>query len=206
MEFVQFRKKPSWITCLASFLCACGLFFLATLSETRNDHEMSNYTHIEGFIFTLIAGCSSGIFFSIVRPYYEIPLIFHWYCYSLGYFLPPLIKTLFTGFEPSLCQVFDRFLVIIISMFWCFANGCSLFASQTSIPSVSFVMRMLTIVISYILQLVFLDEPIILFTAGAVFVVFLGVSLQGVSIVVGRKENIELQRLSQLGVDISLSK
>ena len=198
LEFVQFRKKPSWTTCLSSAMCVLGIVLMAALPTANQKRQKFDFSQLDGLISTFLSGTTCAIFFELVRPHDNIRLSFHWYCFSLGYVIFPFMEALCYGPEVSLCPLSERVLIITVIGFWSCANYCLLFASQNSIPSVSFIIKMVAIVLSYILQLLFLDEPLTFFNAIAVSFVFLGVLLQGVATVIGRKENIVLHTNSDL--------
>ena len=136
-----------------------------------------------------------AVFFYLgIRSHPKLPLTFHCYCYSIGLFLYPLVTSVLFGFESSVCPVSKRSIVIVATFIWCCSNHCAIFASQHSIPSVSFVIRLLTIAFGYALQIVFLDEHLTLYTGGAVSLVCIGVLIQGMATACGKKGNVDLEK------------
>ena len=192
LEFVQFRKSPSWITCLASGLCVTGLVLLAVLPRDNQHWAGINWSQLEGLICTATAGAFCGIFYQMIRPHCDISVTFHWYCCALGFFIFPFAQSVAQGFETSKCLMSEKSIIIAASIIWCISNYSSIFASQHSIPSVSFVIRFFIIVLGYVLQIVFLNEQLTLFTGGAVSLVLIGVLIQGIATAYGKSGSVEL--------------
>ena len=75
-----------------------------------------------------------------------------------------------------------RILVAVSCLLWSYSSLNAIIASQLSLPSVSTLLRLFTIISSYILQIVFLDQPVTLFSTLEALGITLGVATQVLSL------------------------
>ena len=157
VEIVKMKKRPSWLTCLAGMFCMTGLVLFAQPNNLAKNKHIG-WKILLGVMYSILSGLSGAFFYLNLQSMKNCPVTVHWFAHSVGALTIPLCKFIFLSRSLSQCGFSAKAVLISSCTVWPFMTLNSIVASQLSLPSISFLLRLITIVLSYVMQLLLLNE------------------------------------------------
>ena len=177
-EKVKLRQKPNFITCLAAFISFFGLVVFSQPVNLFHSLAAGKLETLEGVISAVISGITTGFYFFNLQFMKNYPTSFHWFAYGLGVFSGAIPSIVIKAGSVSQCLVTARLTAIIACALWSFQSVTSIIGSQLSLPSIMLLLRLVTIVLSYVLQISLLGEAITVSSAIGASAIGCGVVIQ----------------------------
>lgn len=210
VEIVKMKRRPSWLTCLAGMFCMTGLVLFAQPHNLAKNKNVG-WKILLGVLYSILSGLAGALFYLNLQGMKNCPVTVHWFAHSIGALTLPLGKFIFLSRSLSQCALSGKVILVSSCAVWPFMTLNSIVASQLSLPSVSFLLRLITIVLSYVMQLLLLNESSSLYSVLGVTCISMGVVIQTWALVTmkiskGTQEVIHMSSagMSRTSVNVSL--
>ena len=165
LENFCLRSKPSLLTCVSGLLGCVGLILISQpdiLMRPSSETIMGEYTW--GVIYSALCGLSGAIYYIILQTMKNIPVVVH----SIGYFsgcIVYAIPTLKVSLILLPCKLSLRLLIMVSLYLFIGSVFAAVAGAQRTLPSAALMLKLISILSGYILQFLFLSEPISFFSA-----------------------------------------
>ena len=181
VESYALRKRPHILTILAGF---CGLTGTVLICQPRNILKLEfDVNYSTGVGFASLAGIAGTIYYCSLQKFKNVSPQIIYLSYFLGLFVLNAYHFLIrNGLQISVCEIYLRFYAIIATILFCLAGVLFIYGSQATLPSIAGSLKLLIIVLGYIFQVLFLDQPLSLLSALGGLFTMVGILIQSVGL------------------------
>ena len=176
LEFIMLKKAPHFLTFIAGVVGITGVMFLCQPKNLFSFSFEQNY--LIGVTLACLSGSGGAVMYVNMKKMTTLPyscqLISFFtgpFCFSLPFMIQNRFQFCFRSLFYSLSALSGAFSYAFFVYF-------AIIASQTSLPSVSFSLKLLGIVWAYVLQYCLLSENISVMSCMGAALVIASVSLQ----------------------------
>jgi len=181
IESIKLKKAPQTLTCVAAIISLSGLIFFAQPEQFVQNVKNEMVTTLLGVFCAAMSGFGFAIFYLNLQFMKNYPVGFHWLAFSVGSLLSSFVNLAVNGIALSQCLAMDRLVGALACLVWPFYSLSSIIGSQLSLPSIMQLLRLISIVMSYVLQVVLLGKNPTIFSFLGAMSVCIGVTVQVVS-------------------------
>ena len=181
IESIKLKKVPQYLTCIAAIISLSGLIFFAQPENFVQNVKKAMCSTLLGVFCAATSGFSFAIFYLNLQFMKTYPIGFHWLAFSVGSLLSSFVNLAVNGIALSQCLPMERLVGALACLVWPFYSLSSIIGSQLSLPSIMQLLRLTSIVMSYVLQVVLLGQTPTIFSFLGALSVCVGVTVQVVS-------------------------
>ena len=169
VESIVLKKPPHILTLCAGLFGLTGTFLIC---QPRNLLKFEfDLKYATGVGFATLTGICSTIYYCSLQKFKHAAPQIVYLSYFLGLFVinayPVIIRS---ELQFSICEISLRIYAVIGSILFYLAGILLVYGSQATLPSISTSLKLLIIVLGYIFQVLFLDQPVSLMsTLGGLF-------------------------------------
>ncbi len=160
LEIIVLRLVPHWSTVITSLI---GLTGLVCISQSKSDNTLTlDWLQLFGVLLATLSGFFGALFYVVVKQLNHVHDCLLMAMGFTGSSLFPLIQFYRENMELQTSFIGLRFLALIGYLFYVCCSFFGIAGTKLASPSISLLTRTLSIVLSYVLQVILLDEHVIL--------------------------------------------
>lgn len=170
LEAIRLGIRPHWLAIISAIV---GLVGMVLMCKPDGFVTMQvDLTYLKGIALAAAAGCIGSSYFVYVNKLSTVPPLWHWVSYPIGLLFLTKPEISINKFQLSACSGFDRGLALLAVVFQLFGGLTAIIGTQLTLASVSFVVKLFGIVLTFVLQIILIPAPIALNSViGGVFIV-----------------------------------
>ncbi|XP_075252549.1 uncharacterized protein LOC142344626 [Convolutriloba macropyga] len=176
LESIALKELPHFLTLISGLLGLIGLVLICQPENLLNFQFDANYS--TGVMFGVFSGVSGTIYYCGLQKYKNVPGLIS----QLSYFVGPILYCSYdmgvNEFQLSVCGVRLRIFALCGCFMYVFGGMASVQGSQLSLPSIATLLKLFTIILGYILQIIFLSETLSIFSTIGACLIFTSILLQ----------------------------
>ena len=188
-EIVFLKLIPHWLTVFCSLIGLLGMIFISQ-SESNIGPKL-NAEGVLGFIICVFSGVMNAIFYIIMRKFTKVNTGLLILSSRLGSCILPLPWLLINNFEVPNCFITNRAYLMVGCGFITVSSFMGFRGSQLSFPSMSFSVKLLSIVLCYVMQVVVMNKPPHIYSVVGSALICLNILLQSLIVLKFGKNNDE---------------
>ena len=159
-ELLIFQKKPKLCTVISGSVGIIGIAFIARPDFLFGNSSASG-NRIWGIFMTLVTGSSSFLYYATVKKCSEVSIFWHFFSAALGTAASSsILFYLNSDFVVSHCEESLRFVALVSALLWAMSAMLTLFTVGMTMPSIVYISRFWTILLCYILEVLFLPTEV----------------------------------------------
>ncbi|XP_063729110.1 uncharacterized protein LOC134856769 [Symsagittifera roscoffensis] len=166
LEIFCLKFVPHWCTVLSTLIGLAGLACISQ-SQTGDDFDF-DLSYILGVVLSTLSGFFGALSFINMHKLTNIPVSLLVAASFTGCCIFPLPEMINNKMELQSASIADRILAIFGYSLYVAVGFFGILGSRKSLPSLSFLIKLLSIVLCYILQVFWLQEdPMVLSIVGS---------------------------------------
>ena len=170
LEAIRLGIRPHWLAVLSSVI---GLIGMVLMCKPNGIADMDmDFKYLKGIALASTSGCVGASYFVYINKLNTVPALWHWVAYPIGLLFLTKPEISINKFQLSACSGFDRCLALMAVVFQLFGGLTAIIGTQLTLASVSCVVKLFGIVLTFVLQMVLIPSPVALNSViGGVFIV-----------------------------------
>ncbi|XP_063716255.1 uncharacterized protein LOC134843871 [Symsagittifera roscoffensis] len=185
LESIVLKEMPHVLTLISGLLGLIGLVLICQPESLLQLQFDLKYT--TGVGFGVLSGVSGTIYYCGLQKFKNVPGSIT----QLSYFVGPVLYCSYdmikNHMQLSICASNLRLFALCGCFMYVFGGMASVQGSQLSLPSIATLLKLLTIILGYILQIIFLSETLSLFSTIGACLIFTSILLQSFLLIKIRK-------------------
>jgi len=178
LEIACFKFIPHWCTIFSTLI---GLAGLVCISQSQAGIDWTiDLDYILGVLLSIISGFFGALFYINMHKLTSIPVCLLVAAYYSGCCVFPLPWMIADGMEIQTSSIGLRFLAILGYSCYICVGYFGILGSRKSLPSLSFLVKLLSIVLCYILQIFWLREDAMMLSIVGSCLICVSIMLQSI--------------------------
>ena len=172
-ELIIFHKKPKLLTIISSIFGIIGIAFIARPDFIFGTSAQSSGSKIWGIFLTIVTGSTSFMYYATVKKCDNISAYWHFFSAAVGTAIFSSGLVYFkNGFYFSECDVTARLTGLTAGLLFAMSAMLTLINVGITMPSIVYIYRFWTILLCYVLEVLFLPTKISwMMLTGSAFVI-----------------------------------
>ena len=168
LETVCFKFCPHWCTIISAVIGLTGLVCICFSQSQSGSGFQLNLSYLFGVLLSTASGFFGALFFVIMHKWTKVPVCLLVSSCFTGCCLFPLPWMIRDKMEIQTDSIWKRLLALFGYMCYVSVGFFGIKGSRLSLPSLSFLVKLLSIVLCYVLQIFWLErEPSMLSVVGS---------------------------------------
>ena len=160
LEAIRLKIMPHWMAVVSAVIGLAGMVFMCK-PEGLVNMDM-DVTYLKGVSLSALAGCLSSTYYVNVNKLGNVAALWHWVAYPIGLWVLTKPEISINHFELTACSLWDRLFGFGAGILQLLAGLCAIKGTQLTLASVSFVIKLFGIVLTFLLQVALLPNPVTL--------------------------------------------
>ena len=159
LEALKFGIRPHWLSTISAMMGVAGMVCLCQPQGLSLNANM-DFTYVKGVLFATGSGCFGSTYYFYVRKLEKIPALWHWVSYPMGLMFLTKPEISINNFHLTACSMEDRIFGLLAGVTQVIAGLASIKGTQLTLASASFVIKLFGVVLTFLLQLALLPNPV----------------------------------------------
>ena len=199
LEAARMEIRPHWLAVLSSIVGLIGMILMCKPDGFSNmDLDL---TYLKGVLLACVSGCFGSTYYVNVNKLSNIPALWHWVGYPIGLMFLTKPEISINKFELTSCSAMDRVVALLAVLCQLLGGLTAIIGTQLTLASVSFVVKLFGILLTFLLQVMLLPSPISMnsLLGGVCIVVAMGLQFA----VLSKKRSNNVAKIVKVEVNLS---
>ncbi len=183
LEVIVLRLRPPLATAITSLIGLAGLICISQSKSDTDTDSKFDWLQLFGVFLNILSGFIGALFYIVVKQLNHVHACLIMAMGFTGSSVFPLIQFYREDFHLQTDSIGLRFVALIGYLFYVLCSIFAIAGTKLTSPSIGFLVRTLNIVLSYVLQVILLNEHVILWSVIGCTSICISITVQSIVVI-----------------------